>query len=175
MTWKIAFFERWSWFRFNNFGLALGTNLKFCTSVAKRLQLKVRKFWGPNPTFVAVTGGKTGREAFLPPLPPRPSWIGLRYRRSCEKKLGYCKVCSRVRENNFYEYNAFLNLILDSTTDDYLNISNSERIDLDVFLNKPAYFPYCHCEFRFWSFQFCSRFVHCLLLCSCKNVFNHRA
>ena len=41
----------------------------------------------------------------------------------------------------FYEYNAFLNLILDSATDDYLNISNSERIDLDVFLNKPAYFP----------------------------------
>ena len=139
MTEKIAFFERWSWFRFNNFGLALGTNLKFCTSVAKSLQLKVRKFWWPNPTFVAVTGGKTGRGPFCPP--PRPSWIGLRYRRSCAKKLGYCKVCSRVRENNFYEYNAFLNLILDSITDDYLNISNSERIDLDVFLNKPAYFP----------------------------------
>ena len=70
----------------------------------------------------------------------------LRCRRSYEKKLGYCKVRSRIRENNFYEYNAFLNLIVDATPDDYLNISSSERIDLDVFLNKPAYFPYCHCE-----------------------------
>ena len=70
----------------------------------------------------------------------------LRCRRSCERKLGYCKVCSGVRENTFYEYNAFLNLIVDSTTGDYLNISSSEQIDLDVFLNKPAYFPYCHCE-----------------------------
>ena len=31
-------------------------------------------------------------------------------------------------------------------TDDYLNISSSERIYLDVFLNKPAYFPYCFTE-----------------------------
>ena len=59
-----------------------------------------------------------------------------------------------VGENTFYEYNAFLNLIVDSTTDDYLNISSSERIDLDVFLNKPAYFPYCHCE----SIDKCSDF-----------------
>ena len=63
-----------------------------------------------------------------------------------KRKLGYCKVCSRFRENTFYESYAFLNLIVDSTTDDYLNISSSERIDLDVFLNKPTYFPYCHCE-----------------------------
>ena len=70
----------------------------------------------------------------------------LRCRKSCEKKPGFCKVCSRVRENTFYEHNAFLNLIVDSTTDDYLNICSSKRIDLDVFLNKPAYFPYCNCE-----------------------------
>ena len=63
-----------------------------------------------------------------------------------KRKLGYCKVCSRFRENTFYESYAFLNLIVDSTTDDYLNISSSERIDLDVFLNKPTYFPYCHYE-----------------------------
>ena len=56
MTRKIAFFEGWSWFKFNNLGLALGTNLKFCTSVAKGFKLKVWKFWGPNPTFVEVTG-----------------------------------------------------------------------------------------------------------------------
>ena len=46
------------------------------------------------------------------------------------------------------------NLIIDSTTDNFLNISSSEQIDLDVFLNKPAYFPYCHCE----SIDKCSDF-----------------
>ena len=68
----------------------------------------------------------------------------LRCRRSCEKKSDFCKVCSRVRENTFYEYNAFLNLKLD--VDDYLNINSSERIDLDVFLTKPAFFTYCTCD-----------------------------
>ena len=67
MTGKIAFLGGWSWFKFNNSGLALGTNLKFCTSVAKGFKLKVWKFWGPNPTFVEVTGEN-----------PPPSWTGLR-------------------------------------------------------------------------------------------------
>ena len=48
-------------------GLALGTNLKFYTSVAKGLKLKVRKFWGLIPTFVEVAGEKlVGGESFLP-------------------------------------------------------------------------------------------------------------
>ena len=38
--------------------LALGTNLRFCTSVAKRLKLKFRHFWRPDPTFVEVTREK---------------------------------------------------------------------------------------------------------------------
>ena len=70
---KTAFFEGWwSWFKFSNQGLVLGTtNLKFCTSVAKGLKLKVRKFWGLIPTFVEVTGKKLVGGAFLipPPLP----------------------------------------------------------------------------------------------------------
>ena len=41
---KIAFFEGWSWFKFNNLGLTLSTNSKFYTSVAKGLKLKARKF-----------------------------------------------------------------------------------------------------------------------------------
>ena len=53
--------------------------------------------------------------------------------------------CSRVRENTFYDYNAFLTLKV-SRMDNYLDISSSERVDLDVFLNRPAYFPYCFCE-----------------------------
>ena len=58
LTRKTAFFKRWSQFKFNNLGLALGTILKFYKSVAKRLKLKVRKFLGLIPTFVEVTGEK---------------------------------------------------------------------------------------------------------------------
>ena len=54
-------------------------------------------------------------------------------------------MCSRVRENTFYDHNAFLRLKV-SWMDDYLDISSSERVDLDVFLNRPAFFPYCFCE-----------------------------
>ena len=56
LTKKNAFFEGWSWFRFSNLRLALGTNLKFYTVVAKGLKLKVRKFWELIPTFEEVKG-----------------------------------------------------------------------------------------------------------------------
>ena len=75
---KNRFFERWSSFKFNNLGLALGTNLKFYTSLSKGLKLKVRKFWGLIPTFVEVTGEKLVGGSFCP-SPPFPSWIGLKY------------------------------------------------------------------------------------------------
>ena len=67
LTRKTAFFEGWSWFKFNNLGLALGMNLKLYISLSKGLKLKVRKLWGLILTFVEVTGGKLGP----------PSWIGL--------------------------------------------------------------------------------------------------
>ena len=55
-----------SWFKFNDLGLALGANLKFYTSMAKELKLKVKKFWGLIP--IEVTGEKlVGWEAFCPP------------------------------------------------------------------------------------------------------------
>ena len=69
MTRKIAFFDEWFWFKFNNLGLAVATNLKFYTSLANRLKLKVRKFWGLIPTFLEVTGEKLVGGTFLPPLP----------------------------------------------------------------------------------------------------------
>ena len=53
-----------SWLKFDNLGLALGTNLKFYTSVAKGLKLKERKFWELIPMFLEITEenrGKTGR------------------------------------------------------------------------------------------------------------------
>ena len=67
----------WSWFKFNNLRLALGTNLKFYTSVAKVLKLEVKTFWELNPTFVEVTreklaGGRGGGGVLggAPPPPP---------------------------------------------------------------------------------------------------------
>ena len=74
LTRKTAFFQERSWFRFNNLGLALSTNLKFYASVAKGLNLKVRKFWGLIPTFVEVTGENLAGRPFC----PHPqSWVGL--------------------------------------------------------------------------------------------------
>ena len=58
MTRKAAFSGGWSWFKFYNLGLALGTNLKFYTNVAKGLKLKAKKFLGLISTFVEVTGQK---------------------------------------------------------------------------------------------------------------------
>ena len=63
----LFFFLRWFWFKFNSLGLVLGANLKFCISVAKRLKLKVRKFWGLILMFVKVTGEKLVGRAFLSP------------------------------------------------------------------------------------------------------------
>ena len=66
MTRKNTFFYGWSWFKFNNLALALGTNLKFYNSVAKGLKLKVRMFWGLISTFVEVTGEKLVGGPFCP-------------------------------------------------------------------------------------------------------------
>ena len=69
MTRKTTFFEGWSWFKFNNLGLALGMTLKFYTRVAKGLKLKFRKIW--DKFYVCRSyRGKTGKGAFLTHLPP---------------------------------------------------------------------------------------------------------
>ena len=55
--------------KFNNLGLALGTNLRFYTSLSKGLKLKVGKFWGLILTFAEVTGEKlVGERPFCPPI-----------------------------------------------------------------------------------------------------------
>ena len=68
MTKKNTSFEGWSWPKFNNLGLAVGTNFIFYTSVAKGLKPKVGKFWGLIPTFVEVTEEKLVGEDLNPPL-----------------------------------------------------------------------------------------------------------
>ena len=68
---KNHFFEGCPGFKFNNLGLALGTNLKVYTSVEKGLKLKVRKFLGLIPTFVEVTAEVLVRGPFcLTPFHP---------------------------------------------------------------------------------------------------------
>ena len=67
LTRKTAFFEGWSWFKFNNLRLVLGTNLKFYTSVAKGLKLKVRKVLGADFYVCRSYRGKTGRWGFFFP------------------------------------------------------------------------------------------------------------
>ena len=48
--------------------------LKFYTSMAKELKVKVRKFWGLIPRFVEVTGEKLVK---WPPPVTRPQWTAL--------------------------------------------------------------------------------------------------
>ena len=76
MTRKTAFFEGRSWFKFSNLGLALGTNLKFYTSVAKGLKLKFRKFWRLSYRR------KTGRGPFCTPFRPILNRVN---RESCDR------------------------------------------------------------------------------------------
>ena len=56
-------------FKFNNLGLVLCMTLKFYSSVAKGLKLKVRKFLGLILTFGEVTGESGSGCVFLPALP----------------------------------------------------------------------------------------------------------
>ena len=93
----------------------------------------------------------------------------LRYQRSCEKNYGgYCRLCSRVRDNNFFEANAFLSVKV-SDMDGYLGTSHSETVDFDVFVSQPGYFPDAFCE----SHCRCNQhevfsYTHDLLAASCS-------
>ena len=62
------FFEVWSWFKLNNLGMAVGTDLKFYTSAAKGLKLKVWKFLGLIRTFADVRKEKLVGGPFRPPI-----------------------------------------------------------------------------------------------------------
>ena len=49
-------FERWSWFKFINFGtgsrLKTGSGIKVIRQYGMQLKIKVRKIWGLIPSFV---------------------------------------------------------------------------------------------------------------------------
>ena len=59
----------------------------------------------------------------------------LRCRRSCDRKANYCKICSRVRDNDFYDIDKFSNVTFVSYPS-YLDILSKERVDFDIFLCK---------------------------------------
>ena len=59
----------------------------------------------------------------------------LRCRRSCDRKINCCKICSRVHDNDFYDIDKFSNVTLLSYPS-FLDILSEERVDFDVFLCK---------------------------------------
>ena len=68
---KKHFFWGWSSFRFNNLGLALGTNLH---QPVKRAKMKSQKVLRANSYVCRGYRGKTGRGGLF--TSPPPSWIG---------------------------------------------------------------------------------------------------
>ena len=60
LTRKTTYFAGWSWFKFNNLGLALGMALKFYTSMAKGLK-------GTNFYVCRSYRGKSGRVDLFDP------------------------------------------------------------------------------------------------------------
>ena len=59
----------------------------------------------------------------------------MRCRRSCEKKPNYCKSCSRVRDNDYYDVDKFSDVHFTSLPS-YLDILSTNCADFDVFLCK---------------------------------------
>ena len=57
---KTAFFGKWSWFKFNNLGLALG-NFEILQQCSKRVKSERQKVLGLISTFVLGCRGKAGR------------------------------------------------------------------------------------------------------------------
>ena len=119
---KLLFFEWWSWFKFNNLGLATGANLKFYTGLSKGLTLKVRKFWGLILTFVDVTGGKLVGGLFATPHHPPP--ISKRINSFTDKNQGMqIKLHLQVSSLNFLIPSHFICLGLIETLKNHIQIS----------------------------------------------------
>ena len=68
-----------------------------------------------------------------------------RCRRSCERKANYCKICLRVRDNDYFHVDKFSNVHLTSFLS-FLDILSDEHVDFDVFLCKhsSSCCSFCH-------------------------------
>ena len=110
-------------------------NLKFYTSMAKRLELKFKKFWELYPTFSEFTEKKAGRMGVGGGFLVRPSWIGLRPKTFSylindgdgNKKGKNTKKCVTKRDLKFQDYKHFLEAIQVETETKQL-----EKSELDV-------------------------------------------
>ena len=58
-----------------------------------------------------------------------------------KKPTNYCKICSRVRHNDYYDVDKFSD-VHSTSFPSYLDILSEERVDFDVFLCKPS-FAFC--------------------------------
>ena len=75
--------------------------MKLYNNVAKRLKLKVRKFCELIPTFAEFAGGKLGDD-LSQPLPPPPSWIGLRENQQGQVNIPPIRI--RVNISNYKSF-----------------------------------------------------------------------
>ena len=112
LTRKAAFFERWSWVKFNNLGLALGTNLKFYTSVAKGLKLKVRMFCRLIPTFVEVTAEKLLGRPFCPPPSPPPILNRVKVYKALKVNIWWIVKCDLLKLSFVWSFHNNFEIIL---------------------------------------------------------------
>ena len=90
LTKKNTFFEEWSWFKFNNLGLALWYSLQILHQCGKRIETKSQKVLG-EVTFVEVAGEKLigggGGGAFWSPILNRVKIKLIIYKSECITKL----------------------------------------------------------------------------------------
>ena len=98
ITIRDLFFEGCSWI--NNLRFALGMALKFYTSVAKELKLKVRKFVGLIVTFVEVTWAKL--VGAFPPILNR-----VKVKRALEARVNQF-LSQNVQNNEIFEISKML-------------------------------------------------------------------
>ena len=99
-------------------GLPLATNLKFYTSVSKRLKLKVRNFGGLTSTFVEVTGEKLlGGRSFWPPILNRVKAIHLSYFVIC------CAITVPCHDDNCWKSSDFYLMLSSSMNNGWNHVS----------------------------------------------------
>ena len=70
----ITYIEGWSWFKFNNFELALGMALEILHQCGKKVETKSRKVFRANSYICRSSSRKSRRGR---PFCSPPSWIGL--------------------------------------------------------------------------------------------------
>ena len=138
LTRKTAFFDGWSWLKFNNLG-QLDANLKFYTIVMKGLKPKVRKFYRLIPTFVEVTGEKLVGGAFFPPTSQRPplSWTGLSWANFVisKKKQGHVEILIVLWEFSVVAHSCQLHISLEM-----------------VVIKLSCYFQLCGVGSKLWKY-----------------------